>query len=105
MPPARQYPLTAAITGFQTSRPRLRIMFFCVEPEVRPLAALGISDLRSAPAVNARSPAPVMTAIHTSGLSRTSSHALESCAYTSASIAFMTSGRLSVMRATLSRTS
>ena len=68
------------MTGFQTSSPRLRIMFFCVSQKSARSRRCGISDLRSAPAVNARSPAPVMTAIHTSGLSRTSSHAFESCA-------------------------
>ena len=63
MPPPRQWPLTAAITGFQTSRPRLRSWSFCVSHiSSRPERRWSTKLLMSAPAVKARSPAPVTMA-------------------------------------------
>jgi hypothetical protein len=77
MPPARQWPLMAAIMGFQISSPRV------IPPSPRSLwlrrrpspNAAGIICLRSAPAEKAFSPAPVKMATHALSSSRKRVHA------------------------------
>ncbi len=80
VPPPMQNPFTAAITGFQTSMPRLRVWPFCVRKNCHSSFCRPIMDFRSAPAVNERSPPSVTMAQRTSGSSRTRIQASDSAA-------------------------
>jgi hypothetical protein len=78
MPPARQWPLSAAITGFQISSPRFSSMPFCVCHSSPSGASRPIHDFRSAPALNTWSPAPVTMATRMASSSRTRVQASDS---------------------------
>jgi hypothetical protein len=103
-PPASAYPFTAAMIGFQISRPRV------IPPSPGSLwpralvfpNACGMSFFRSAPAENAFSPAPVRIATQASGSSRNRVHASISYWCISGSTAFMASGRSIVIVTTRS---
>ena len=62
-----------------------------------PENAAGIIFLRSAPAENARSPAPVRMATQAESSSRNRTQAATSASWVSGSIAFIASGRVIVM--------
>ena len=107
MPPATHVPLTAAITGFHSSklrstavRPTSGPTFFpssmslCI-CSVLPATA-GTNDLRSAPTVKSL-PVPVMIATRASSSSRNSSHAAARSAMCGRSSALRRSGRLIVI--------
>ena len=74
-PPPRQWPLTAAITGVQTSRPRFSSCERCVSQSWSSAGTSGTKLFRSAPTVNARSPAPVTITARIDVSSRTAVHA------------------------------
>jgi hypothetical protein len=101
-------PLIAATMGFlmRDSGPRViphRPSSRRSRPTISPTVChSGALVFRSAPAVNA-SPVPVMTATRSAGSSRKSRQMWHSSSWVSTSIAFLTSGRLSVMTATSPR--
>ena len=97
-PPPTATPLTAAIIGFGQWKSRvIRPNGGRVSPWMSlPLAVRSAVALRSLPAENARSPAPVRIATQTCGSSRKSSQISASSRCASRCSAFMTSGRLSV---------
>ena len=97
-PPPTATPLIAAMIGFGQSksrviRPNGGRASPCTSP---PSAVRSAVALRSLPAENARSPAPVRIATQTPGSSRKSSQISASSLCASRCNAFITSGRFSV---------
>ena len=100
-PPPSAKPLTAAMTGFHISSPRMSVgagwsqkMLRCGPPSLAFICAI---SLRSAPALNARSPAPVITMLRMSEFSRTCAQASTNALRRSVFIAFIDSGRFMVI--------